>query len=67
MDRKPEVRELSAGEVEQVTGGLIITALAGHVARTAVKGSTGDTGSGGSDPTAQMFQQILQQLTQRQG
>jgi hypothetical protein len=64
MDRKPEIQELSAAEVDQVTGGLIITALAGALARAALKGSQGDLPSGGgqNDP-AQMFQQIMQQLT----
>jgi hypothetical protein len=66
MHRKPEIQELSAADVDQVTGGMIITALAVHLARTATKGgSQGDPPSGGgqNDP-AQMFQQILQQLTQ---
>ena len=65
MDRKPEIQELSAADVDQVTGGMIITALAVKLAQAALKDPQGDPPSGGgqNDP-AQMFQQILQQLTQ---
>ena len=73
MDRKPEMQELSVAEADQVTGGMIITALAGHIARTVLKGTKGGSGpvdggsAGGQNDPAQMFQQIMQQLTQGQG
>ena len=65
MDRKSEIQELSAADVEHVTGGMIITAFAVKLAQAAVKGDRSPDGGGGgmSDP-AQMFQQIMQQLTQ---
>ena len=52
MDRKPEIQELSAADVDQVTGGMIITALAGHLARAALKGDRSPTGQ---NDQAQMF------------
>ena len=66
MDRKPEIQELSAADVEQVTGGMIITSLAAHLARAALKGDSSppEGGGGGMNDPAQMFQQIMQQLTQ---
>ena len=64
VDRKPEIQELSAADVDQVTGGMIITALAGHLARAALKGDSSPPEGGGQNDPAQMFQQIMQQLTQ---
>jgi hypothetical protein len=64
MDRKPEIQELSAADVDQVTGGMIITALAGQLARAALKGDRFPEGGQGQNDPAQMFQQIMQQLTQ---
>ena len=61
MDRKSEIQELSAADVEHVTGGMIITAFAVKLAQAAVKGGRG--GGGGMTDSAQMFQQIMQQLT----
>jgi len=57
MDRKSEIQELSAADVEHVTGGMIITAFAVKLAPAAVKGDRG------MNDSAQMFQQIMQQLT----
>jgi hypothetical protein len=64
VDRKPEIQELCAADVDQVTGGMIITALAGHLARAALKGDSSPPEGGGQNDPAQMFQQIMQQLTQ---
>jgi len=63
MDRKSEIQELSAADVEHVTGGMIIPAFAVRLALAAVKGGSPEGGGGKNDP-AQMFQQIMQQLTQ---
>ena len=59
MDRKSEIQELSAADVEHVTGGMILTAFAVKLAQGAAKGG----GGGGKDPAQMMFQQIMQQLT----
>lgn len=64
MDRKPEIIELCATQLDQVSGGLIITAFAGALARAALKGSQGDPPKSGQNDPAQMFQQIMQQLVQ---
>ena len=56
------VRDLSSEELDAVSGGFIQLPLAAH--KLASKGGeTGGTGGGQNDP-AQMFQQIMQQLTQ---
>ena len=64
MDRKSEIQELSAADVEHVTGGMIIPAFAVRRALAAVKGDRPPEGGGGKNDPAQMFQQIMQQLTQ---
>ena len=67
MTAKSEVRhlspeELSPEELDAVSGGFIQLPLAAY--KLASKGGeTGGTGGGQNDP-AQMFQQIMQQLTQ---
>jgi hypothetical protein len=65
MDRNSEIQELSSADVEQVTGGLIITALAAHIAQCTVKDPKGGDTQGGQNDPAQMFQQIIQHLTQQ--
>jgi hypothetical protein len=52
---------LGARELDAVSGGLLSLPLVAYKVRAASKGE--GTSSGQSDP-AQMFQQILQQLTQ---
>jgi hypothetical protein len=54
------VRELSAEALDAVAGGLLPLPLR---AFTQIKVGAGQPGGGQNDP-AQMFQQILQQLTQ---
>ena len=56
MDRKSEIQELSAADVEHVTGGMITTAFAVKLARAALEGDRG------MNDSAQKFQQIMQQL-----
>jgi hypothetical protein len=56
-------RELEIGELDSMSGGSIKGALEGVCRKD--EGTSGSTG-GQNDP-AQMFQQILQQLTQGQG
>jgi hypothetical protein len=58
-----DTRELEIGELDSVSGGSIKGALEGVC--KADKGTSG--GQGGQNDPAQMFQQILQQLTQGQG
>ncbi|KRR19752.1 hypothetical protein CQ14_38740 [Bradyrhizobium lablabi] len=57
-----ELHELSSEELDSVSGGFF-----SHFISLASKGGTGggqgDTGGGQNDPS-QMFQQIMQQLTQ---
>lgn len=71
MDLKSEIRELSAAETDQVAGGMIITSFAVAAARLALalKGAHGDppadSPQGGQSDPAQMFQQIMQQMTQQ--
>ena len=56
------VRDLSSEELDAVSGGFIQLPLVAY--KVASKGGeTGGTGGGQNDP-AQMFQQIMQQLTQ---
>ncbi|WP_439924971.1 hypothetical protein [Nitrobacter sp. JJSN] len=55
-----EIRELSDRDLDAVSGGFIKGALEG-VCRN------DERASGGQNDPAQMFQQILQQLTQGQG
>ena len=62
MDRKSEIQELSAADVDHVTGGMVICAFAVKLTQAALKGDSSPQG-GMNDP-AQMFQQIMQQLTQ---
>ncbi|MGN6116643.1 MAG: hypothetical protein ACTHN2_14120 [Nitrobacter sp.] len=55
------IRELSDGDVDAVSGGFIKGALQGVCKKDDASG-----GQGGQNDPAQMFQQILQQLTQGQ-
>ena len=56
---------LNAQELDAVSGGFMCLPLVAVKVASAVKGGgTGGTGGGQNDP-AQMFQQILQQLTQQ--
>jgi hypothetical protein len=57
-----DVRELKIGELDRVSGGFIKGALEGVCRK-----DEGGSASGGQNDPAQMFQQILQQLTQGQG
>jgi hypothetical protein len=53
-----DTRELEIGELDRVSGGFIVKGgLEGVCSRD----------GGPKDPAAQMFQQLLQQLTQGQG
>ena len=56
-----DTRELEIGELDSVSGGTIKGALEGVCSK-----DEGSSQGGQSDP-AQMFQQIMQQLTQGQG
>jgi bacteriocin-like protein len=56
------MNELSIDELDSVSGGGIKGALEGVCTR-----DEGTSGQGGQNDPAQMFQQILQQLTQHQG
>jgi hypothetical protein len=55
-------RELKIGELDCVSGGRIKGALEGVCRK-----DEGTSGAGGQNDPAQMFQQILQQLTQGPG
>ncbi|MBR0752595.1 hypothetical protein JQ604_10405 [Bradyrhizobium jicamae] len=55
---------LGERELDAVSGGLLSLPLAAYTVRPA---SNGEGASGGQSDPAQMFQQILQQLTQGQG
>ena len=61
------VRELSAEELDAVSGGGLLNRLASmyqaFVGQTG-GGEGGQGGQGGQNDPAQMFQQIMQQLTQ---
>ena len=57
-----DARELKIGELDRVSGGFIKGALQG-----VCRNDEGGSASGGQSDPAQMFQQILQQLTQGQG
>jgi hypothetical protein len=60
-----DVRELSSGELDAVSGGFLNSLLGGFI-KGAAKGAGEGTGAGAggqSDPV-QQFQQILQQLSQ---
>ena len=59
------VRDLSSEELDAVSGGFIQLTLAAYklASKGGETGGTGGTGGGQNDP-AQMFQQIMQQLTQ---
>ena len=52
---------LDADELDAVSGGMLWLPLVAY--KVALPGKTGGTGGGQNDP-AQMFQQIMQQLTQ---
>ena len=54
---------LGERELDAVSGGLLCLPLAAYTVRPASKGE----GTSGQNDPAQMFQQILQQLTQGQG
>ena len=53
-------RELIDSELTEVTGGMLTAALVHAVNQI----SRGNDGQGGQNDPAQMFQQIMQQLTQ---
>jgi hypothetical protein len=55
-----DTRELEIGELDCVTGGIIKGALEGVCRKD-------ERTSGGQNDPAQVFQQLLQQLTQGQG
>lgn len=55
-----EMHELSSGDLDAVSGGFF-----GSLIRQAMGGQ--QTQGGGQNDPAQMFQQIMQQLTQGQG
>jgi 2-methylisocitrate lyase-like PEP mutase family enzyme len=63
MDRKPEIQELSAADVDQVAGGMMITAFVMAAVRAALKGSSDGGSAGGQNDQAQQFQLIMEQLT----
>jgi hypothetical protein len=60
-----KVEALSDDQLEAVAGGFFAMGLANQVTQVVrATGQGGDSGSGGQkDPLAQMFQQLLQQLT----
>jgi hypothetical protein len=61
---KFEMRALSDDQLDAVAGGFFAMGLANQVTQVVRAGQGGDSGSGGQkDPLAQMFQQLLQQLT----
>jgi hypothetical protein len=64
---KTEIRELGDIELDAVSGGFMRLPLVAVKVLAASKGSGGDGGTSGQNDPAQMFQQILQQLTQGQG
>jgi len=55
---------LNAQELDAVSGGFMCLPLVAVKVASAIKGG-GTGGTGGQNDPAQMFQQILQQLTQR--
>ena len=55
---------LNAQELDAVSGGFMCLPLVAVKVLTARKGGGGDGGTSGQNDPAQMFQQILQQLTQ---
>ena len=57
------VRDLSSEELDAVSGGFIQLPLVAYKVPASKGGGPGGTGGGQNDP-AQMFQQIMQQLTQ---
>ena len=61
------VRDLSSEELDAVSGGFIQLPLVAVKVREIKGGGTGggEGGQGGQNDPAQMFQQILQQLTQQ--
>ncbi|WP_072389018.1 hypothetical protein [Hyphomicrobium sp. CS1BSMeth3] len=61
MDRKPEIQELSAADVDQVAGGMMAFVMA--AVRAALKGSSDGGSAGGQNDQAQQFQLIMEQLT----
>jgi hypothetical protein len=64
MEMNTEVRELDVAELEQVSGGFIYAMFVRFIPKVETGG--GDGGGGQNDAT-QMFQQIMQQLTEGQG
>jgi hypothetical protein len=62
--QKVETRALSDDQLNAVSGGFFAMGLANQVTQVVRASQGGDSGSGGQkDPLAQMFQQLLQQLT----
>ena len=58
-----DMHELSSGDLDAVSGGFF-----GSLIRQAIGGQNAQGGAqGGQNDPAQMFQQIMQQLTQGQG
>jgi hypothetical protein len=58
---------LGERELDAVSGGLICLPLVAVRLLAAIKGGGTGGGEGGQNDPAQMFQQIMQQLTQGQG
>jgi hypothetical protein len=63
--QKVEIRAFSDDHLDAVSGGIIAMGLANTIMQ--VVATTGGGGGGGRGDPAQMFQQLLQQLTQGQG
>jgi hypothetical protein len=64
-----DTRELEIGELDRVSGGFIKGALDGVCCKDegTSQGGPGPGGQGGQNGPAQVFQQILQYVTQGQG
>jgi hypothetical protein len=60
-------RELEIGELDAVSGGTIMEMVGRALKAASAVDTGGGQGQGGQNDPAQMFQQILQQLTQGQG
>jgi hypothetical protein len=61
-----EIRELDVAELDQVSGGFFYAMFVRFIPKVETGGGGGGDQGGQNDP-AQMFQQIMQQLTQGQG
>jgi len=66
--RKFELGALSDDQLDAVSGGFFAMGIANTITQVArATGGDGGGGTGGHNDPAQMFQQLLQQLTQGQG